>query len=107
MDAAKAAFESAKESLDKAMENGAAAKPRVEEAKKKLDEAMKPGRDVYMAIAQLYIDCIDDMKKFIADVNPNVEVEDANSKTKTQEALAAVVAAKAALVRNPSSADAV
>ena len=46
MDAAKLAFDSAKENLDKAMRDGASAKTRAEEAKKRLDDAMKAGREV-------------------------------------------------------------
>ena len=86
MDAAKAVFESAKESLNKAMENGAAAKPRAEEAKKKLDEAMKAGRDVQMAIAQLDIDRIDAMQKIAEKLKAELEKQDANAKIKTKEA---------------------
>lgn len=63
MDAAKLAFDSAKENLDKAMRDGASAKTRAEEAKKRLDDAMKAGREVQMEIAKLDQDRIDGIKK--------------------------------------------
>ena len=47
------------------------------------------------------------MKGSIEEMKVLTGTQDSIAKTKTQEALAALVAAKAALVRNPSSADAV